>query len=95
MLDFQDDDLTQAKVPPHSIEAEQSVLGGLMLDNNAWDVVSEVCLEQHFYTGGHRMMFRTMQKLIDQGRPIDVVTLSEELDRTGELERAGGLGIQV
>ncbi len=91
MLDFQDDDLTQAKVPPHSIEAEQSVLGGLMLDNNAWDVVSEVCLEQHFYTGGHRMMFRTMQKLIDQGRPIDVVTLSEELDRTGELERAGGL----
>ncbi len=91
MLDYQDDDLTQAKVPPHSIEAEQSVLGGLMLDNNAWDVVSEVCLEQHFYTGGHRMMFRTMQKLIDQGRPIDVVTLSEELDRTGELERAGGL----
>ncbi len=91
MLDFQDDDLTQAKVPPHSIEAEQSVLGGLMLDNNTWDVVSEVCLEQHFYTGGHRMMFRTMQKLIDQGRPIDVVTLSEELDRTGELERAGGL----
>ncbi len=91
MLDFQDDDLTQAKAPPHSIEAEQSVLGGLMLDNNAWDVVSEVCLEQHFYTGGHRMMFRTMQKLIDQGRPIDVVTLSEELDRTGELERAGGL----
>ena len=95
MLDIADDELAQVKVPPHSLEAEQSVLGGLMLDNNAWDVVSEIVLDQHFYTGGHRMMYRTMQKLIDQGRPIDVVTLSEELDRTGELERAGGLGYLV
>lgn len=91
MADLNDELLEQIKQPPHSIEAEQSVLGGLMLDNNAWDTVSEILLESHFYRADHRMIFRTMQKLIDAGRPIDSVTVSEELDRTGELERAGGL----
>src|SRR5690554_3088368 len=91
MADLNDEVLEQIKQPPHSIEAEQSVLGGLMLDNSAWDTVSEILLEDHFYRGDHRMIFRTMQKLVDEGRPIDVVTLSEELDRTGELESAGGL----
>ncbi|MBA4501444.1 replicative DNA helicase [Marinobacterium marinum] len=91
MVDLNDDALDAIKQPPHSIEAEQSVLGGLMLDNNAWDTVSEVLLEDQFYRPTHRMIFRTMQKLIDDARPIDVVTLSEELDRTAELEQAGGL----
>jgi replicative DNA helicase len=91
MTDLNDDALAMIKQPPHSIEAEQSVLGGLMLDNNTWDTVSEILLEDQFYRGDHRMIFRTMQKLVDDGRPIDVVTLSEELDRTGELEQAGGL----
>ncbi len=91
MADLNDDALDTIKQPPHSIEAEQSVLGGLMLDNNTWDTVSEVLLEEQFYRPTHRMIFRTMQKLIDDGRPIDVVTLSEELDRTAELEQAGGL----
>ncbi len=91
MADLNDDALDAIKQPPHSIEAEQSVLGGLMLDNNTWDTVSEVLLEEQFYRPTHRMIFRTMQKLIDDGRPIDVVTLSEELDRTAELEQAGGL----
>lgn len=86
-----DREVERAKVPPHSMEAEQSVLGGMMLDNNAWDVVSEIVVDSHFYSGNHRNIFRTMQKLIDLGRPIDVVTLSEELDRTGELEACGGL----
>jgi len=86
-----DEALENAKAPPHSTEAEQSVLGGLMLDNDAWDIVSEVLLEQHFFSANHRSIFRTMQKLVDEGRPIDVVTLSEELDRTGELVQAGGL----
>lgn len=90
-LNIVDEDLAQAKIPPHSVEAEQSVLGGMMLDNNAWDIVSEIVQEQHFYTGNHRNIFRVMRKLIDLGKPIDVVTLSEELDRTGDLERAGGL----
>ncbi|GAA0790759.1 replicative DNA helicase [Marinobacterium sediminicola] len=91
MADLNDEALETIKQPPHSIEAEQSVLGGLMLDNNTWDAVSEVLLEDQFYRPTHRMIFRTMQKLIDDGRPIDVVTLSEELDRTAELEQAGGL----
>jgi replicative DNA helicase len=91
MTDLNDDALAMIKQPPQSIEAEQSVLGGLMLDNNTWDTVSEILLEDQFYRGDHRMIFRTMQKLVDDGRPIDVVTLSEELDRTGELEQAGGL----
>ncbi|WP_299178281.1 replicative DNA helicase [uncultured Neptuniibacter sp.] len=90
-----DDDLAKIKVPPHSMEAEQSVLGGLMLDNNAWDTVSEVVLEDNFYRQEHRQIYRTMQKLVNDGNPIDVVTLSEELDRTAELESAGGLDYLV
>ncbi len=91
MSDLTDEVLETIKQPPHSVEAEQSVLGGLMLDNNTWDVVSEILLEDHFYRPSHRMMFRTMQKLVDAGSPLDVITLQEELDRTGELEQAGGL----
>lgn len=91
IAELNDEAFENARQPPHSMEAEQSVLGGLMLDNDAWDTVSEVLLEQHFFSGNNRSIFRTMQKLIDAGRPIDVVTLSEELDRTGELESAGGL----
>lgn len=86
-----DEDLARIKVPPHSMEAEQSVLGGLMLDNNAWDTVSEVVLDDNFYRQEHRKIYRTMRKLVNDGNPIDVVTLSEELDRTGDLEGAGGL----
>ncbi|WP_415903623.1 replicative DNA helicase [Neptuniibacter sp. QD29_5] len=86
-----DEDLARIKVPPHSMEAEQSVLGGLMLDNNAWDTVSEVVLDDNFYRQEHRKIYRTMRKLVNDGNPIDVVTLSEELDRTSDLEGAGGL----
>ncbi|MCP4598061.1 replicative DNA helicase [Neptuniibacter sp.] len=88
---FTDADLEKIKVPPHSMEAEQSILGGLMLDNHAWDTVSEVVMDDNFYRQEHRQIFRTMRKLLNDGKPIDVVTLSEELDRTSELESAGGL----
>ncbi len=90
-LELSDDDLAKIKIPPHSMEAEQSVLGGLMLDNNAWDTVSEVVVDDNFYRQEHRQIYRTMRKLVNDGNPIDVVTLSEELDRTAELETAGGL----
>ena len=86
-----DEDLAKIKVPPHSMEAEQSVLGGLMLDNNAWDTVSEIVVDDNFYRQEHRQIYRTMRKLVNDGNPLDVVTLSEELDRTAELESAGGL----
>ncbi|KDE39507.1 MAG: replicative DNA helicase [Nitrincola lacisaponensis] len=85
------DAIAQVKTPPFSLEAEQSVLGGLMLDNQAWDTVSEILVDGHFYRPEHRMLFRTLQKLVDDNRPFDVITLSEELDRLGELDSAGGL----
>jgi replicative DNA helicase len=89
--EMHDEEVENVKVAPHSIEAEQSVLGGLMLDNNTWDTASEVVIEDHFYRHDHRLIFRVMQKLVNNQQPIDVVTLSEELDRTGDLEKAGGL----
>ena len=74
-----DPQLDALKVPPQSLEAEQSVLGGLMLDEMAWDQVSEAVAEVDFYRQDHRLIFRVMTKLIGDSRPIDVVTLSEEL----------------
>ncbi|WP_111642765.1 replicative DNA helicase [Marinimicrobium alkaliphilum] len=82
--------LTQA--PPHSVEAEQAVLGGLMLDNKRFDAVREVVSEVDFYRGDHKAIFRMMSILVEQSAPLDVITLSEELHRHDELERVGGLG---
>lgn len=79
------------KVAPHSIEAEQSVLGGLMLDNEAWDKVSDLIIEDDFYRRDHRLIFRAIESLVDKGSPFDVVTLSEWLDTNDLLESAGGL----
>lgn len=87
--------LADIKAVPHSIEAEQSVLGGLMLDNNAWDTVSETVTETDFYRRDHRLIFRTMERLVANHQPIDVVTLAEELDRIAELDNAGGLDYLV
>ncbi|AOV16494.1 replicative DNA helicase [Acidihalobacter aeolianus] len=79
------------RIPPHSIEAEQAVIGGLMLDNATWDQVADRINEADFYRFDHRLIFRAVEKLAAQNHPIDVVTLSEALERTGELEQAGGL----
>ncbi|NRA54789.1 MAG: replicative DNA helicase [Gammaproteobacteria bacterium] len=78
------------KVPPHSLEAEQSVLGGLMLDNEAWDRVSELVVSEDFYRKDHRTIFKFMGNLIEHGNPIDLVTLSEALERENELDAVGG-----
>ena len=86
-----DPQLDALKVPPQSLEAEQSVLGGLMLDEMAWDRVSEAVAEVDFYRQDHRLIFRVMTKLVSDSRPIDVITLSEELSRIDELANAGGL----
>jgi len=80
---------------PHSIEAEQAVLGGLMLDNKRLDAVLEVISEADFYRDDHRQIFRMMQILQENSQPLDVITLSEELHRHDELERVGGLGYLV
>ncbi|MCG5513696.1 replicative DNA helicase [Ectothiorhodospira shaposhnikovii] len=79
------------KIPPHSIEAEQAVLGGLMLENDAWDTVSDHVAEVDFYRHDHRLIFRTIAELANRQAPFDVVTISERLEAHGELEEAGGL----
>lgn len=78
------------KVPPHSIEAEQSVLGGLMLDNRAWDQIVDRLRESDFYRNDHRLIYRVMARLIDHSKPVDVLTVSEALREMHELDQAGG-----
>jgi replicative DNA helicase len=79
------------KVPPHSIEAEQSVLGGLMLDNEAWLEVAERVTEGDFYRRDHNEIFRAIEALANNGKPYDVVTLAEWLQNNELLETVGGL----
>ncbi|MCP4126848.1 MAG: replicative DNA helicase [Gammaproteobacteria bacterium] len=87
-----DDAATAAlRVPPHSIQGEQSVLGGLMLENSAWDQIADKVVDIDFYRREHQLIFRAIQGLADQSKPFDVITLSEELERVSVLEDAGGL----
>jgi replicative DNA helicase len=79
------------KIPPHSIEAEQAVLGGLMLDNNAWDQVADRVGEQDFYRHDHRQIFRAIASLAQRNQPFDVVTMSEWLESNGQISDAGGM----
>ncbi|HEX7965843.1 MAG TPA: replicative DNA helicase [Gammaproteobacteria bacterium] len=79
------------RTPPHSLEAEQAVLGGLMLDNTAWERVADRVTEEDFYRQDHRLVFRAMAELADADQPFDAVTLSEWLQARGKLEQAGGL----
>ncbi|WP_038053571.1 replicative DNA helicase [Thioalkalivibrio sp. ALJ1] len=79
------------RVPPHSEEAEQAVLGGLMLDNGAWDRVADRITAEDFYRHDHRLIFRAVSSLADRNAPFDMVTVSEQLDRMAELESAGGM----
>jgi len=90
-----DPELAKIKSPPHSVEAEQSVLGSLMLDDQIWDRVAEILTADEFYRPEHRVIYATMQKLVAAERPIDVVTLSEELDRNDEQGEVGGLDYLV
>jgi len=78
------------RVPPHSIQAEQSVLGGLMLDNRAWDNVADKVSEEDFYRQDHRLIFRSIVELAENGQPLDWITLSEWLKQRSELDNAGG-----
>ncbi len=86
-----DDAVTDVRAPPHSLEAEQSVLGGLLIDSSAWDQVADVVLAEDFYRPDHRLIFEGIGALATTGKPCDVVTVSEHLERNGRLEDAGGL----
>jgi len=79
------------KVPPNSVEAEQSLLGGLMQDNEAWDKVADIVVADDFYRKDHKLIFRAIAALAEDGQPCDVVTVSEYLGNRNELEAAGGL----
>jgi replicative DNA helicase len=84
-------EFTGPEVLPHSVQAEQSVLGGLLLDNRAWDDIADLVSEGDFYRLDHRMIFGAIAQLVERGDPCDVVTLSEWLDSQGQLNDAGGL----
>ena len=86
-----DPQLDSIRVPPHSIEAEQSVLGGLLLDNAAWDRIADFIREDDFYRYDHRIIFSCMVKLINGSKPADVITVFEALTGLGKAEDAGGL----
>ncbi len=81
----------QLKVPPHSVEAEQSVLGGLMLNNDAWLNVADVLTSRDFYRAQHQIIFDAMTDLANANEPLDAVTLSEALNSRGLLDKAGGI----
>ena len=88
---FKTEQTDSLKIPPNSIQAEQSVLGGLMLDNETWDVVADRVGKEDFYRKDHRLIFQAIVALAEKNDPFDVITLSEILDKSGQLEDAGGL----
>ena len=86
-----DRQIAQLRIPPHSIEAESSVLGGLLLDNNAWDRVGDLLIDSDFYRYEHRMIYAAVGGLINGSRPADVITVYEQLQGLGKAEEIGGL----
>jgi replicative DNA helicase len=86
-----DPQFSDVRTPPHSIEAEQSVLGGLLLDNVAWDRIADLVSAGDFYRNDHRLIYQAIGKLLEASRPADVVTVYEALQSAGRIEEAGGL----
>ena len=93
-----DRQVAQLRIPPHSLEAESSVLGGLLLDNNAWDRVGDVLIDSDFYRYEHRLVYAAIGKLINETKPADVITeIAQEsvatpkdvMDRIGALKEQG------
>lgn len=84
-------DVQIIKLPPHSLEAEQSVLGGLMLANEAWDRIADIVTMEDFYRHDHRLIYQHISKLIEANKPADVLTIAESLTLSGELNTAGGM----
>jgi replicative DNA helicase len=87
-----DSQTAQLRIPPHSLEAESSVLGGLLLDNGAWDRVGDLIHENDFYRLEHRLVFTAIAHLINASKPADIITVFEQLKGQGKSEEVGGLG---
>ncbi len=85
------DEIARLRVPPHSIEAEQSVLGGLLLDNSAWDRASDLLHDGDFYRYEHQLIFKAIQSLVNGSKPADVITVYEQLQMQGKGQEIGGL----
>ena len=85
-----DPQLLALRVPPHSVEAEQSLLGGLLLDNQAFDKIADLVSAEDFYRDDHRRIYRHVARLIEAAKPADVVTVSESIDASEDKERTGG-----
>ena len=88
---FDDIDIATLKLPPHSLEAEQSVLGGLLIRGEVWDTVADLLNEGDFFQPRHRHIYGAMAALVEQDQPIDVVTLAEVLDKSAQLDNVGGI----
>ena len=86
-----DDEVARLRVPPHSVEAEQSVLGGLLLDNLAWDRAADLLNDSDFYRYEHRLIHAAIGALINASRPADVITVFEHLQSLGKADDCGGL----
>ncbi|HVS54952.1 MAG TPA: replicative DNA helicase [Casimicrobiaceae bacterium] len=86
-----DTQIEALKVPPHSIEAEQSVLGGLLLDNGAADRIADFLSGDHFYSDAHRLLYNAIMQLIGDNKPADVVTVAEALGSINKLDYVGGM----
>jgi replicative DNA helicase len=89
--EIRDDEVARLRVPPQSIEAEQSVLGGLLLDNGAWDRAADAVADGDFYRYEHKLIFSAIAALIGANRPADVITVYEQLQTLGKAEESGGL----
>ena len=87
-----DQQIAQLRIPPHSMEAESSVLGGLLLDNKSWEQVADLLSEGVFYRYEHRQVYLGISALINASRPADVITVYEYLQSIGKAEEVGGLG---
>lgn len=83
--------LDNLKLPPHSVEAEQSLLGGLLIENEAIDKVADIISSGDFYRHDHRLIFQHIMKLIEANQPADIVTVGESLDKSAELASVGGI----
>ncbi len=86
-----DDEVARLRIPPHSIEAEQSVLGGLLLDNSAWDRAGDLLSDSDFYRYEHRAIYAAIGTLVNATRPADVITVFEQLQSLGKADECGGL----
>jgi len=82
---------TELRIPPHNIEAEQSVLGGLLINPDSWDKIADILSEHDFYRAEHKLIYRHISRMIEQCQQIDVITIAESVERTGKLDKVGGL----